>query len=494
MKKIGFSNWFNNYSSALGKSVAINSFSKGRRDAHKKVLKDYPFVQISEILDFRTCDLCKIMDGKIMDCRKEAYQSGKWTPQYHTNCFVNGAAKIYTSKGWIKIRDVKIGDLVLTHKGRFRKVINTFRESCCWDKTVKLSLKKGWKSPDLLVTLEHPVLVEKENGRKVWRKAGNIKVGDKVKYLALGICEYCGEPTIEGKKTCSDKCWRNLALKNGWDPKKSRDRRKKMGKKAKRYWKNLSSEEMEKKRNASWLKKAQEKTREMIKNGTHHFVNSRREEIMKKSHSKCAKFSHRGSYLEKIMEYCFKKRGIDYKRSYRIKKPKNFKLNRESYWWVDFALPDKKIAIECDGEYWHSSPEAIIKDKFRQNGLESKGWTVLRFSGNEIRKSAHKCIDEVERVLANHNKKYKFISLPIKSVVITSKRKKPFMRFNLEVEEDNSFIAARGFAVHNCRGMEVYISKDEKGVSADFDGFKRKGEIDAYLKVAHLKKIFFGRS
>uniref|UniRef100_A0A7C3SNC3 DUF559 domain-containing protein n=1 Tax=Dictyoglomus turgidum TaxID=513050 RepID=A0A7C3SNC3_9BACT len=32
---------------------------------------------------------------------------------------------------------------------------------------------------------------------------------------------------------------------------------------------------------------------------------------------------------------------------------------------VDFYLPDQKIIIECDGDYWHNRPE--IKEKDRKN-------------------------------------------------------------------------------------------------------------------------------
>ena len=51
----------------------------------------------------------------------------------------------------------------------------------------------------------------------------------------------------------------------------------------------------------------------------------------------------------------------------------------------DFAIPDLKLAVECDGEYWHKQPEAVAKDRKRDAELARYGWTVLRFSEKEIK-------------------------------------------------------------------------------------------------------------
>jgi len=51
----------------------------------------------------------------------------------------------------------------------------------------------------------------------------------------------------------------------------------------------------------------------------------------------------------------------------------------------DFAIPDLKLAVECDGEYWHKQPEAVAKDRKRDSELARYGWTVVRFSEKEIK-------------------------------------------------------------------------------------------------------------
>ena len=51
---------------------------------------------------------------------------------------------------------------------------------------------------------------------------------------------------------------------------------------------------------------------------------------------------------------------------------------------IDAALPELKLAIEVDGYEHHSSPDAFQRDRTRQNRLVALGWTVLRFTWNDI--------------------------------------------------------------------------------------------------------------
>jgi len=68
---------------------------------------------------------------------------------------------------------------------------------------------------------------------------------------------------------------------------------------------------------------------------------------------------------------------------------------------MDFAIPDRKVSIECDGNYWHSFPEAIVRDKKRDTYLKRHGWTVLRFSETEIYKDINSCIARISGQLAS---------------------------------------------------------------------------------------------
>ena len=70
---------------------------------------------------------------------------------------------------------------------------------------------------------------------------------------------------------------------------------------------------------------------------------------------------------------------------------------------LDLCIFCKKtnIDVECDGERYHSLPEAFTKDRIRNNQLTSFGWHVLRFSSREIYRNLKQCIKVVERTIHN---------------------------------------------------------------------------------------------
>ena len=106
----------------------------------------------------------------------------------HPNCLIDGQIKVYTSNGWMKIRNIKIDDLVLTHKGRFRKVTRTYVTPKQMPEVVNFRLQ----SNRLTVTADHPVLI---NGK--WIPAKDIKIGDTVKYLVNDDKQYGDYEFIE---------------------------------------------------------------------------------------------------------------------------------------------------------------------------------------------------------------------------------------------------------------------------------------------------------
>ena len=90
----------------------------------------------------------------------------------------------------------------------------------------------------------------------------------------------------------------------------------------------------------------------------------------------------------------------------------------------DIVFKGKKIAVFCDSEFWHGYNWEERKKDFKSHQefwipkiernmqrdievtqkLESDGWTVLRFWGNEIKKETQKCADIIEKaVKSNEN-------------------------------------------------------------------------------------------
>ena len=59
-------------------------------------------------------------------------------------------------------------------------------------------------------------------------------------------------------------------------------------------------------------------------------------------------------------------------------------------YFVDFADPIKKIAIELDGKEYHQD---LQKDMRRQNEIENDGWTIYRITGSKVMQDVH---DEYE--------------------------------------------------------------------------------------------------
>lgn len=64
---------------------------------------------------------------------------------------------------------------------------------------------------------------------------------------------------------------------------------------------------------------------------------------------------------------------------------------------IDFAYPDLMLAIEVDGYGPHASRKAFQSDRYRQNVLVGRGWTVLRFTWADVVKRP----DHVARVIAS---------------------------------------------------------------------------------------------
>lgn len=114
--------------------------------------------------------------------------------------------------------------------------------------------------------------------------------------------------------------------------------------------------------------------------------------------------------IEIILRKALWKRGYRYRKNYE-------KLPGRP----DIALTKYKIAIFCDGEFWHGKDwkkkkEKTLKgvhgefwvDKIEKNIERDKridkelfglGWVVLRFWGNDIKKHTDNCIKTIEETI-----------------------------------------------------------------------------------------------
>ena len=121
---------------------------------------------------------------------------------------------------------------------------------------------------------------------------------------------------------------------------------------------------------------------------------------------------NKDSKIEVLLRKELWSRGIRYRKN----------VNR-IYGKPDIVFMGKKIAVFCDSEFWHGynweerrkdfkSHQEFWIPKIERNmerdaevtaRLESEGWVVLRFWGNEIKKNAALCADMIERVWEERN-------------------------------------------------------------------------------------------
>ena len=114
------------------------------------------------------------------------------------------------------------------------------------------------------------------------------------------------------------------------------------------------------------------------------------------------------------MKYCFVKlfgkRDIDIKKNYKDLPGK-----------PDIVLTKYKIAIFCDGEFFHGKDWEVLKPRLEKSNnseywinkisrnrehddevnkqLLFLGWTVIRFWGTEIKKNTDECVKVVEETV-----------------------------------------------------------------------------------------------
>ncbi len=163
------------------------------------------------------CPFCLEMEGKAVGLDETFFDEGDeqeadWQghdmtmehdygdvdgPPLHPNCLLHGSSQVYTSKGWKRIVDIRVGELALTHKGRFRKVTKVH---CNPFDGYAVKIKFGHAGRYLTVTEDHPVLV----GGK-WIAAKEVREGAVLSVLGHP-CARCGKVTMWNMRYCSRRC------------------------------------------------------------------------------------------------------------------------------------------------------------------------------------------------------------------------------------------------------------------------------------------------
>lgn len=67
---------------------------------------------------------------------------------------------------------------------------------------------------------------------------------------------------------------------------------------------------------------------------------------------------------------------------------------------LDFAVPERKLAIEIDGYTYHGDKESFGRDRKRWRAIQEAGWQIVNFSGKEALDDPDQCVYEAARVTA----------------------------------------------------------------------------------------------
>ena len=117
---------------------------------------------------------------------------------------------------------------------------------------------------------------------------------------------------------------------------------------------------------------------------------------------------NKDSQIELLLRRELWSRGLRYRKN----------VNR-IYGKPDIVFIGKKVAVFCDSEFWHGYNWEERKKDFKSRQefwipkiernierdvevtvkLESEGWTVIRFWGNEIKKNTAQCADIIEKAV-----------------------------------------------------------------------------------------------
>ena len=133
-------------------------------------------------------------------------------------------------------------------------------------------------------------------------------------------------------------------------------------------------------------------------------------EVSEKSHRNMSKIRGKDTSLEVILRKALWAKGYRYRKNYK-KIPGS----------PDIALTKYKIAIFCDGEFFHGKDWEILKPKLAQgknseywvNKIQRNidrdhekdqqllfyGWTVIHFWGKDILKNTDGCIKVIEEAI-----------------------------------------------------------------------------------------------
>lgn len=221
----------------------------------------------------------------------------------------------------------------------------------------------------------------RRRGRTPWNKRGRNQ-----------NCLHCGTPfwvppaRFQMAKYCSQRCNRlaNNAILTAPLPRHKAAlarwsnplHHKSLSKRLKQYWSEISSAERKK------------RSEPMLRAAIGRHVSSETRELIRASRLRQV-FPTRDTTIERRLQEGLRERQVAFEAHYPI-------LNRCQ---ADIAFPSQRLAVFCDGDYWHSRPDIRSRDITQEMILRANGWRVLRFWEHEIKSDADRVVDHIVKEL-----------------------------------------------------------------------------------------------
>lgn len=101
--------------------------------------------------------------------------------------------------------------------------------------------------------------------------------------------------------------------------------------------------------------------------------------------------NQKATNIENLLRYALLRKGINFIEQATI-----------GPWSIDFLLPDYMACVEADGEFWHGTMEARLKDRRKDAWLQSKGYLVFHFDGKELIQDSDYCVNRMMKSIENH--------------------------------------------------------------------------------------------
>ena len=186
------------------------------------------------------------------------------------------------------------------------------------------------------------------------------------------------------------------------------------------------------------------------------------------------------SWFEYDIAKALIKNGYSYiQPQYNVKEPElfyNHKLGKQVYinFQIDLVVHNngKMIAIECDGDPFHSLPEDVAYDIERQEFLERVGWKVYRVLYSAFKRSPQEEIEKIIDFIEKNTKKDNSIIIQ-QSIQVREVSENEFDDY--EEADDNSFVHKSYIDILE---DEIHIPNNRNISNGSINNHRHKSFID----------------